>query len=188
METINSATSIRLPWNKGKLVGQKAPFKLKEIWAIRVRGTSELKWMTRLKWRSKLTCGDAAPVGSAGRRPTRSGPSTKNSPNEKGTDQRIADPQNATKRNNMSPDMTPTGVRYSLNRTKRGVCRSPSARFHSPPIIRAACRRQRQWVLRALAYIPPRRSHPPTAASPAARRSANAAQAPACRARMNSGI
>jgi hypothetical protein len=28
METINSATSIRVPWNKGKLVGQKAPFKL----------------------------------------------------------------------------------------------------------------------------------------------------------------
>jgi len=25
------------PWNKGKLVGQKAPFKLKEIWATRVR-------------------------------------------------------------------------------------------------------------------------------------------------------
>lgn len=25
------------PWNKGKLVGQKAPFKLKEIWAIRTR-------------------------------------------------------------------------------------------------------------------------------------------------------
>ena len=37
METINSAASIRVPWNKGKLVGQKAPFKLKEIWAIRVR-------------------------------------------------------------------------------------------------------------------------------------------------------
>ena len=27
----------RSPWNKGKLIGQKAPFKLKEIWAIRVR-------------------------------------------------------------------------------------------------------------------------------------------------------
>ena len=27
----------REPWNKGKLVGQKAPFKLKDIWAIRVR-------------------------------------------------------------------------------------------------------------------------------------------------------
>jgi len=27
----------REPWNKGKLVGQKAPLKLKEIWAIRVR-------------------------------------------------------------------------------------------------------------------------------------------------------
>src|SRR3984957_13592039 len=25
------------PWNKGKLMGQKAPFKLREIWAIRVR-------------------------------------------------------------------------------------------------------------------------------------------------------
>ena len=25
------------PWNKGKLVGQKAPLKLKEIWAVRVR-------------------------------------------------------------------------------------------------------------------------------------------------------
>ena len=27
----------REPWNKGKLVGQKAPFKLKEIWTNRVR-------------------------------------------------------------------------------------------------------------------------------------------------------
>jgi hypothetical protein len=25
------------PWNKGKLIGQKAPLKLKEIWAIRFR-------------------------------------------------------------------------------------------------------------------------------------------------------
>jgi site-specific recombinase XerC len=25
------------PWNKGKLVGQRAPLKLKEIWAVRVR-------------------------------------------------------------------------------------------------------------------------------------------------------
>ena len=27
----------RDPWNKGKLVGQKSPLKLKDIWAIRVR-------------------------------------------------------------------------------------------------------------------------------------------------------
>ena len=27
----------REPWNKAKIVGQKAPFKVKEIWAIRVR-------------------------------------------------------------------------------------------------------------------------------------------------------
>jgi hypothetical protein len=37
METTESAGTVRSPWNKGKLVGQKAPFKLKEIWAIRVR-------------------------------------------------------------------------------------------------------------------------------------------------------
>ena len=27
----------RTPWNKGKIIGQKAPLKLKEIWAIRFR-------------------------------------------------------------------------------------------------------------------------------------------------------
>jgi len=27
----------RVPWNKGKIVGQKVPLKLREIWAIRVR-------------------------------------------------------------------------------------------------------------------------------------------------------
>jgi integrase len=37
METIDSDAVRRAPWNKGKLVGQKAPLKLKEIWAIRVR-------------------------------------------------------------------------------------------------------------------------------------------------------
>ena len=30
-------TAIREPWNKGKRVGQIAPLKLKETWAIRVR-------------------------------------------------------------------------------------------------------------------------------------------------------
>jgi site-specific recombinase XerC len=29
--------TYREPWNKGKIVGQKAPFKLKDIWALRVR-------------------------------------------------------------------------------------------------------------------------------------------------------
>src|SRR5580765_6572921 len=37
MEHVHCPTTIREPWNKGKLVGQKAPLKLKEIWAIRVR-------------------------------------------------------------------------------------------------------------------------------------------------------
>ncbi|NEX63138.1 tyrosine-type recombinase/integrase [Noviherbaspirillum galbum] len=31
------STAPRTPWNKGKLVGQKAQLKLKEIWAIRTR-------------------------------------------------------------------------------------------------------------------------------------------------------
>lgn len=36
MET--SGTSVHHePWNKGKIVGQKAPFKVKDIWALRVR-------------------------------------------------------------------------------------------------------------------------------------------------------
>jgi len=30
-------TNSRVPWNKGKLIGQKLPLKLKEIWALRVR-------------------------------------------------------------------------------------------------------------------------------------------------------
>ena len=30
-------TTHRDPWNKGKIVGQKAPFKPKDIWALRVR-------------------------------------------------------------------------------------------------------------------------------------------------------
>lgn len=37
MESPEIVIARRTPWNKGKLVGQKAPLKLKEIWAIRVR-------------------------------------------------------------------------------------------------------------------------------------------------------
>ncbi len=40
LETImesNSSAVHREPWNKGKIVGQKAPFKLKDIWSLRIR-------------------------------------------------------------------------------------------------------------------------------------------------------
>lgn len=37
MEQTLDFTARREPWNKGKLVGQKAPLRLKEIWAIRIR-------------------------------------------------------------------------------------------------------------------------------------------------------
>lgn len=36
MDTANNPV-VRVPWNKGKLVGQKAPLRLRDIWAIRVR-------------------------------------------------------------------------------------------------------------------------------------------------------
>jgi hypothetical protein len=36
MEHANASNHPQ-PWNKGKLIGQKAPFKLKGVWAIRVR-------------------------------------------------------------------------------------------------------------------------------------------------------
>ena len=34
---MSSDNTTPVPWNKGKLVGQKLPLKLKEIWAVRVR-------------------------------------------------------------------------------------------------------------------------------------------------------
>jgi integrase len=37
MDQYIQAATRHVPWNKGKLVGQKAPLKLKDIWAIRVR-------------------------------------------------------------------------------------------------------------------------------------------------------
>ena len=37
MESKESNPTARPPWNNGKIVGQKFLFKLKEIWAVRVR-------------------------------------------------------------------------------------------------------------------------------------------------------
>ncbi len=37
MEANTNSNSRPLPWNKDKLVGQKPPLKLKEVWAIRMR-------------------------------------------------------------------------------------------------------------------------------------------------------
>ncbi len=41
LQIVNKPT----PWNKGKLIGQKPPLKLREIWAIRIR--LQLKKETR---------------------------------------------------------------------------------------------------------------------------------------------
>ena len=37
MDTATKTEGRAVPWNKGKLLGQKPPLKLKEIWAIRIR-------------------------------------------------------------------------------------------------------------------------------------------------------
>ena len=37
METAAQTEGRAIPWNKGKLLGQQPPLKLKEIWAIRIR-------------------------------------------------------------------------------------------------------------------------------------------------------
>src|SRR5207302_8800369 len=37
MDTKTKSDGRAIPWNKGKLLGQKPPLKLKEIWAIRIR-------------------------------------------------------------------------------------------------------------------------------------------------------
>jgi len=36
MDAITPSNQGHVPWNKGKLTGQKPPLKLKEIWAIRI--------------------------------------------------------------------------------------------------------------------------------------------------------
>jgi len=33
----NNVIAKRQPWNKGKLIGQRPPLKLREVWAIRIR-------------------------------------------------------------------------------------------------------------------------------------------------------
>ncbi len=37
MKTQSPITQTRIPWNKGKIVGQKPALKLKELWEIRIR-------------------------------------------------------------------------------------------------------------------------------------------------------
>ena len=37
MDTQSTPAEPHAPWNKGKLVGQKSPLRINEIWAIRVR-------------------------------------------------------------------------------------------------------------------------------------------------------
>src|SRR5881396_2891232 len=61
-DTETKSEGHAIPWNKGKVLGQKPPLKLKEIWAIRIR--LQLDHRTRdlalfnLAIDSKLRCCD----------------------------------------------------------------------------------------------------------------------------------
>ena len=48
--TVPQADRRAVPWNKGKLLGQKPPLKLKEIWAIGIRLQTDCD---RRFWRSQ---------------------------------------------------------------------------------------------------------------------------------------
>ncbi len=37
MESTKNLSKPKIPWNKGKIVGQKPALKLKELWGIRIR-------------------------------------------------------------------------------------------------------------------------------------------------------
>ena len=34
---LNGTQRLNIPWNKDKIIGQKRPLKLQEVWAIRIR-------------------------------------------------------------------------------------------------------------------------------------------------------
>ena len=58
MDTITKVGSRAAPWNKGKLLGQKPPLKLKEVRAIRIR--LQVNHRTRELALFNLACHNAA--------------------------------------------------------------------------------------------------------------------------------
>ena len=77
----NANAVHREPWNKGKIVGQKAPFKLKDIWALRVRLQMESRVrelaLFNLGIDSKLRGCDLVSLQGPGHLPRRPGGNTR---------------------------------------------------------------------------------------------------------------
>jgi hypothetical protein len=64
-EIKTNSASLRVAWNKGRLVGQKRPLRPKEVWAIRVRlqiNTANAIWRCST---SPSTASCAAVISSA---------------------------------------------------------------------------------------------------------------------------
>ena len=60
-QIITTNADHHIPWNKGKLIGQKSPLKLKEIWAIRIVcnwQTEHGNWLYSI-WPSTASCAAA---------------------------------------------------------------------------------------------------------------------------------
>jgi len=61
MEAIDVLSTRRVPWNKGKLTGQKPPLKVGENWAIRIRLqlAAKTRELAMSNWRSTANCARA---------------------------------------------------------------------------------------------------------------------------------
>jgi hypothetical protein len=75
MDSVANAVH-REPWSKGKIVGQKAPFKLKDIWALRVRlqmenRVRELALVMATRWHLALWSCSTRPSARCGSRSRR---------------------------------------------------------------------------------------------------------------------
>ena len=57
-----STTNHREPWNKGKLVGQKAPLRPKDIWAIRVARRPRRWPSSGRRCARKAVCASSTPI------------------------------------------------------------------------------------------------------------------------------
>jgi len=59
MKPNTQTPALQAAWNKGKLIGQKSPLKLKEIWAIRIRLqlSEKMRDLALFKAMSPLTVG-----------------------------------------------------------------------------------------------------------------------------------
>ena len=140
METVALITTTREPWNKGKLVGQKTLFKLKEIWAIRVclqmaRRCRELA-LFNLAIDSKLRACDLMQFESARRLP-RSGHGLS------GTRSATKDSSTRSIRNHRAHARRGSGLDHPFSVEARGFSVPKPNTLVTAPVYAAVCQDRR---------------------------------------------